>query len=83
MPESRPEISQRHCREWETYRNEILVPARESGDEKTVKTAKTLADAIRITQDGERRAWDFAGGGEVDASMEIAWAGETDGGSGE
>jgi len=77
MQESRTEIAERHAREWETYRLEILGPSMRGGDEKEVKAAKTLADAIRITQDGERRAWNFAEGGAVDGGMEIVWGDES------
>lgn len=73
--ESKEEISQRHCGEWKDYRSGILMPAMNSGDEKEVKVAKALADAIRITQDGERRAFVFCEGRAeaADTALEIAW----------
>lgn len=73
MIESRTEISERHALEWNTFRNDILIPAFQSGDSNEAKLAKTLADTIRITQDGERRAWNFAEGGSVDGTLELAW----------
>lgn len=77
MAESKARIAERHAAEWEKYRLEILGPSQASGEEKAVKVAKTLADAIRITQDGERRAWNFAEGGSADdCALEIVWSGE-------
>lgn len=52
--------------EWKRFREEILMPLYikvAGGDE---KNAKTLADCLKICQEGERKAFLF-GGDEVEA----------------
>lgn len=74
MESSRKEIAARHADEWRGYRENILNPAKESQDEKQAKTAKCIADAIRLAQDGERRAQDFGEKEAADAQgYELGW----------
>lgn len=64
---TRADLSGRHKAEWADFRKVNLDPALEQGDFETARSVKTLADAIRITQDGERKAWEFGEGLPVDA----------------
>lgn len=59
-PESIGAISMRQRQEWERFRQDIILPlfARVMGGDE--KNAKTLADILKIAQDGERKAWGFA-----------------------
>ena len=53
------DVSRRQRREWERFNHEIIQPLFErvtGGDE---KNAKTLADILKIAQEGERKAWGF------------------------
>lgn len=58
-PESMADVSRRQRAEWEQFRRDIIVPlfARVMGGDE--KNAKTLADILKIAQEGERKAWGF------------------------
>lgn len=75
---TRAEISEIHQLEWREFREKLLNNCKACLDEKEVKAVKTLADAIRITQDGERRACDFGEGRDTDTELTFAWEGEAD-----
>lgn len=77
MSEARDAMSLAHRGEWELFRanglGEILSCPQEA-EEKFVKTMKYIAETLRITQDGERRALEFCEGGEVDAGpLQFSW----------
>lgn len=63
--------------EWRRFREEILLPLYDrvaGGDE---KNAKSLADIIKICQEGERKALVFGGDGEAaDGRLEVCFEGE-------
>lgn len=72
---SRNTLADSHKAEWAQFRRENLDPACEAGDYEQARTAKTLADAIRLTQDGERRAFEFGGMDNSDNERTtFAWA---------
>ena len=57
--ESMNDVSMRQRGDWERFRETIILPLFErvcGGDE---KNAKTLADILKIAQEGERKAWGF------------------------
>lgn len=69
-------MSAEHGGEWRRFREEILNPLYErvaGGDE---KNAKALADILKITQEGERKAFLFGGGQEADTALDVAFAEE-------
>lgn len=70
---TRAELAELHQNEWREYRQTVLEPCRQAFEERELKTAKTLADAMRIMQDGERRAWDFGEGRETDSELTFVW----------
>lgn len=51
------EIIKAHRARWISFQRDVLDPAIETQDEKQARMARTLADAIRIAQAGERLAW--------------------------
>lgn len=59
IAETMTDVSRRHRQEWERYRQDIILPlfARVMGGDE--KNAKTLADILKIAQEGERKAWGF------------------------
>lgn len=75
MPEdNKAALASRHKKEWDDYRISILNSALTMRDEKECKTAKVLADCIRLTQDGERRAYAFAEAGEIEPeAISYSW----------
>lgn len=83
MSQTRTDISSRHKTEWETFRISLdaILEAPGQYDDKYIRNIKYLADTIRITQDGERRAFDYsAGAAAADTSLQLTWeTGEEDG----
>lgn len=66
-------VSRRQRDEWERFRKEIIAPLFErvtGGDE---KNAKTLADILKIAQEGERKAWGFADNSPQDNSITVCF----------
>ena len=77
MDETR-ELSKLHQEEWARFRAEIMRPLYEKvagGDE---KNAKTLADVLKICQEGERKAQLFRANssGDQDQSLEVCFEGD-------
>lgn len=60
---ARAELLTRHRREWSAARN-LLYAAIKSKDYTEAKTAKTSAEAMKVVQEGERRAWGLDSGDE-------------------
>ena len=59
--------------EWKRFREEILSPLYikvAGGDE---KNAKTLADCLKICQEGERKAFLFGGEEACDARLDVCF----------
>lgn len=69
----RHEMSARHADEWLGFRKAHLEPCITSGDETQAKYVKTVADALRIAQDGERRALLFSEGVSDQSPPEVEW----------
>lgn len=72
---TKTDVSEIHKREWQAFRQTILAPAADSGDKDQATFAKSIADSIRIAQEGERRAWGFVDV-EVDNEITISWMSE-------
>ncbi len=80
---SKAEICELHKQEWQLFRTSVLAPAADSGDKDAAAFAKSIADSIRLAQEGERKAMDM-GAGEGDNVIIVRWAdaqrGNNDGG---
>ena len=63
----------RHREEWERHRP--LMDEALSGDAEAVKLAKTVAETLKIRQEGERKAWGVQDRAETEVSggLEIRW----------
>ena len=62
----------RHREEWERHRP--LTDEALSGDAEAVKLAKTVAETLKIRQEGERKAWGVQDRAETEVSgLEIRW----------
>lgn len=73
MAQERQEISSRQRQEWLTFRRQYLEPCLSGGDEQAAKFIKTIADTLRIAQDGERRAMVFGEGIDDGGPVEVEW----------
>lgn len=77
MESTEQKMALRHEEEWRRFREEVLTPLYEKvagGDE---KNAKSLADIIKICQEGERKAHVFGGATDAaDSSLQVCF--ETD-----
>lgn len=73
MEENKSQVSARHRKEWLDFRTLFLEPLYgQDPNPELAKTAKGVADILKIYQEGERKAWGFADG-EDNGPMEIAW----------
>jgi hypothetical protein len=61
--DARAELLTRHRREWGAVRN-LAYTAIKSKDLLEARTAKTVAEAVKTLQDGERKAWGLESGDE-------------------
>lgn len=59
--DARAELLTRHRREWGAVRN-LAYTAIKSKDLMEARTAKTVAEAVKTLQDGERKAWGLDSG---------------------
>lgn len=66
-------VAKRHKEEWIIYRQACLAPAADSGDPEQAHFAKTIADAIKSAQEGERKSWDMHGGETQDNQHVYRW----------
>lgn len=68
-------IRAEHITEWLEYRQHVLLPALVTQDPGTVRSAKILAETIRIMQSGERDAWQMSAKAEIqsDGPITIQW----------
>lgn len=62
--------------EWKRFREEILLPLYSRVADGDEKNAKSLADIIKICQEGERKALIFGGDEIVDKRLEVSFEGE-------
>lgn len=53
------EICEIHKKEWQLFRESVLAPAADSGDKEAAAFAKSIADSIRLAQEGERKAYEL------------------------
>lgn len=72
MTESKNEVSERHRKEWQTFREKFVEPLYESLDGALAKEVKALADILKVYQEGERKAYGFSDG-EADNGLEVSW----------
>lgn len=75
---SKNDVSEIHKKEWQAFRESILIPAADTRDMNEASFAKSIAESIRIAQEGERKAWGFADA-EIDTELTIGWMSEDDG----
>lgn len=68
-------ISRRHVEEWQLFRKAALAPLLESLDGDAAKTAKAIADVIKICHQEERKAHDFGEGIVTPQGFQIGWEG--------
>ncbi len=61
--DARAELLTRHRREWGAVRNLAYAAIKEK-DLTRARTAKTAAEAVKVIQDGERKAWGLDSGEE-------------------
>ena len=54
------EVSRRQREEWRKFRDSVIEPLFARVTEGDEKNAKTLADILKIAQEGERKACGFA-----------------------
>ena len=71
----RGDISRRHGEEWELFRRCVMAPLLESLDADSAKTAKAIADVIKICHQEERKAHDFGEGIVTPQGFQIGWEG--------
>lgn len=66
------DVAQIHKKEWEAFRQAILIKAADSGDPQFAQFARLIASSIQIAQEGERKAWGFTEG-EADNQIVVSW----------
>lgn len=74
IEKERAEVLARHKNEWLRHR-ELLDEVMAGGDYEQARLVKTLAETLKIRQDGERRTWGLADKPEPERSegMEVRW----------
>ena len=74
IEKERAEVLARHKDEWLRHRV-LLDEVMAGGDYEQARLVKTLAETLKIRQDGERRTWGLADRPEPERSegMEIRW----------
>lgn len=73
VEESKAEVSARHKREWHDLRVLYVEPLYgDDADLEKAKMARALADILKISQEGERKAWGF-GEGEDAGPLDVQW----------
>ncbi|MGT2509758.1 hypothetical protein [Cupriavidus basilensis] len=72
--DERVELLTRHRREWGAVRN-LAYAAIKSKDLMEARTAKTVAEAIKTLQDGERKAWGLDSGEEGPVKVTVVRGG--------
>jgi hypothetical protein len=61
---ARAELLKKHRNEWPAVRNQVYKSLKGAGDVEGMKLAKVAAEALKLTQDGERKAWGVDAGGD-------------------
>lgn len=69
--ESRADVFKRHKEEWAMFKLQFLSGPELS--EEKAKAAKTLAEVLKIYQEGERRLYDFFQE-DSDSTLNIKWS---------
>jgi hypothetical protein len=72
--DARAELLTRHRREWGAVRN-LAYAAIKSKDLMEARTAKTVAEAVKTIQDGERKAWGLDSGDEGPVKVTVVRGG--------
>lgn len=72
--DARAELLTRHRREWGAVRN-LAYTAIKSKDLMEARTAKTVAEAVKTLQDGERKAWGLDSGDEGPVKVTVVRGG--------
>lgn len=74
VEKERAEVLARHKDEWLRHRA-LLDEVMAGGDYEQARLVKTIAETLKIRQDGERRTWGLADRPEPERSegMEIRW----------
>lgn len=74
MNENRNDVSRRHKKEWQEFREKLLKNIMASRDSEEAKTVRALADLLKTYQEGERKAWDFIEQDlSTDNTLHIKW----------
>ncbi len=73
LAESRQQMGERQQREWQNFREELLPPAMQMPTPEAASYVKSIAETIRITQEGERKAQEFASGQMDEGGIAIVW----------
>lgn len=70
----RATVVERQRSEWDRHQR-LMDEALGGGDPETAKLAKLLAEALKIRQEGERRAWGITDKADTELSggVDIAW----------
>ncbi len=74
VEDERAAVLERHKAEWLRHR-ELLDELMAGGDYEQARLVKTIAETLKIRQDGERRTWGLADRPEPETreGMEIRW----------
>lgn len=70
---SKADVFARHKEEWRRFHKSLLARLLEDPDADAAKTAKAIADVLKVYQEGERKAWDFQDDDNRDNTLTFAW----------
>lgn len=74
---TRESLANDQLQKWKDYNDGILRPAYDSGDEKEIKNAKTIGDAIKIMHQDQRSILAFVEGAveqaDTDQNTTFSW----------
>lgn len=70
---SKADVFQRHKDEWRKFHKTLLAKLIDEPDADAAKTAKAIADVLKVYQEGELKAWDYQDTDSQDNSFTFAW----------